>query len=125
MNDWENVTEAGNDKPTFYVIRKPETSISIKDLPACDAKGIPYSYRAVETRIILSDESTISTDATKADPTKGHTGSYVYSSESTETETGFRTDITNRMDTASLKVSKIWDDSNNKDGNYDDYPYKS
>lgn len=112
MNDWENVTEVGNDNPTLYVIRKPETSISIKDLPACDAKGIPYLYRAVETRIILSDGSSINTDATKADPTKGHTGSYVYSSESTETETGFRTDITNRMDTASLKVSKIWDDSN-------------
>jgi LPXTG-motif cell wall-anchored protein len=114
MNNWELVIEAGKEDPTLYVIRKPETSISIKDLPECDAKGIPYLYRAVETRIILSDGSTINTDATEADPTKGHTGAYVYTSETTETEAGFRTDITNRMDTASLKVSKTWSDENDK-----------
>ncbi|WP_036609700.1 Cna B-type domain-containing protein [Oribacterium sp. P6A1] len=110
--DWINVTENGTD--FIRVISKPETSITIDDLPAFDSAGNRYSYRAVESRIYLSDGSSVNVKEKTDDLTGGHVGAYIYKSDTTETEDGFITDITNRMDTASLKVSKIWSDDNNK-----------
>ena len=111
--DWANVYETVDGKESLmsHVITKTDSSWTVKDLPKYDKDGNEYSYRAVETRIILSDGSKVNV---KDDGlVKGTVGAYVYTSTTEKTGTGFRTDITNRMDTASLKVSKIWDDENN------------
>ncbi|WP_197027285.1 Cna B-type domain-containing protein [Oribacterium sp. FC2011] len=111
--DWANVyvTVDGKESLMTHVINKTDSSWTVKDLPKYDKDGNEYSYRAVETRIILSDGSKVNV---KDDGlVKGTVGAYVYTSTTEKTETGFRTDITNRMDTGSLRVSKVWDDENN------------
>ena len=111
--DWANVYETvdGKESLMIHVINKTDSSWTVKDLPKFDKDGNEYSYRAVESRIILSDGRKVNV---KDDGlVKGTVGAYVYTSTTGKTGTGFRTDITNRMDTASLKVSKIWDDENN------------
>lgn len=111
--DWANVYETfdGKESLVTHVIDKTDSSWTVKDLPRFDKDGNEYSYRAVESRIILSDGRKVNV---KDDGlVKGTVGAYVYTSTTGKTGTGFRTDITNRMDTASLKVSKIWDDENN------------
>ena len=111
--DWANVYETVDGKESLmtHVINKTDSSWTVKDLPKFDKDGNEYSYRAVESRIILSDGRKVNV---KDDGlVKGTVGAYVYTSTTGKTGTGFRTDITNRMDTASLKVSKIWDDENN------------
>lgn len=114
--DWENVYTTVNGTRTLmtHVINKTEQEWKVQDLPVCDTAGNIYQYRAAETRIYLSDGTAINVAVQNKDYTKGTVGAYVYTSDSTETETGFRTDITNRMDTASLKVSKIWNDENDR-----------
>ena len=112
--DWANVYETVNGSRSLmiHVINKTDTSWTVTDLPVCDDAGNLYLYRAVESRIYLSDGSSVNVNAQEL--TNGTVGAYVYTSDTTETETGFRTDITNRFDTASLKVSKIWSDENDK-----------
>lgn len=114
--DWTNVYETvnGNRAVVTRVISKPETSIIIDDLPVADKNGLSYQYRAVESRIYLSDGSKINAKANANDITSGTVGAYVYTSKDTEIEIGFSTEITNRMDTASLKVSKTWNDEDDK-----------
>ena len=112
--DWANVYETVNGSRSLmiHVINKTDTSWTVADLPVCDEAGSKYLYRAVESRIYLSDGSSVNVNAPEL--TNGTVGAYVYTSDTTETEAGFRTDITNRFDTASLKVSKIWSDENDK-----------
>ena len=110
--DWANVEATVDGQKTLmsHVINKTDSSWTVTDLPKYDKDGNKYSYRAVESRIILSDGSMVNV---KDDGyVKGTVGAYVYTSTTEETETGFRTDITNRMETGSLKVSKVWDDQN-------------
>ncbi len=112
--DWTNVYETVNGSRSLmiHVINKTDTSWTVTDLPVCDEAGNKYLYRAVESRIYLSDGSSVNVNAPEL--TNGTVGAYVYTSDTTETEAGFRTDITNRFDTASLKVSKTWSDENDK-----------
>ena len=110
--DWANVEATVDGQKTLmsHVINKTDSSWTVTDLPKYDKDGNKYSYRAVESRIVLSDGSMVNV---KDDGyVKGTVGAYVYTSTTEETETGFRTDITNRMETGSLKVSKVWDDQN-------------
>ncbi|SFG45530.1 Cna B-type domain-containing protein [Oribacterium sp. WCC10] len=114
--DWTNVYETVNGQSSLmiHVINKTDSSWTVTDLPQYDSDGNKYSYRAVESRIILADGSRVNVNDDNL--VKGTVGGYVYTSTTEATNTGFRTDITNRMETASLKVSKIWDDENNKSG---------
>ncbi|MEG2368858.1 MAG: Cna B-type domain-containing protein, partial [Raoultibacter sp.] len=83
-------------------------SASIADLPAKDAAGNPYVYRAQERLFNKTDGSEVASRSQD-----GKTiGAYNITSEMT---TEGKTAITNTLDTGGLKVAKTWVDDENRD----------
>lgn len=79
---------------------------TVSGLPRVSPDGATYSYRAVETSVVVGGKTITRTEGSS------EIGAY----EVTETTAGGTTTLVNVLQTGSLKVTKAWDDGNNQDG---------
>ncbi|OON86678.1 hypothetical protein BXO88_06710 [Oribacterium sp. C9] len=115
---WKPAKLEGSEDELVHVITRKEGSWTVKDLPEHAKDGEKYMYRAIENGICLSDGSFI--EVNDDGKTEGTVGPYAYTSETEENDHKFKTVITNRMDTSSIRPPKIRNDDNDS-GSDDDY----
>ncbi len=112
--NWEIAKPEGSEELLAHVITKEEGSWTVKDLPERAKNGEKYLYRAMENGICLSDGSFIKVN--DEGKTEGTVGPYSFISETEEYDGGFKTVITNTLDTGSITLIKVWNDDNDRNG---------